>query len=145
MRGMFVILLIVIQLPLFAQKKIISGKVVNETDNEPLSGVSVILKSSQSGVITNNDGNFKIEANPNDVLLVSIVGFSSQSIPVKGRTEINISLKSEAGSLSDVVLVGSRGLGRAKTETAVPVDVIKMSDISLSTAKMDVTSILLQY
>jgi iron complex outermembrane receptor protein len=142
MRGMFVILLFIIQLPLFAQKKIISGKVVNEADNEPLSGVSVILRSSQSGVITNNDGNFKIEANPNDVLLVSIVGFSSQSIPVKGRSEINISLKSEAGSLSDVVLVGSRGVGRAKTETAVPVDVIKMSDISLSTAKMDVTSIL---
>ena len=141
-KSIFILMLILIQNSSFAQKKMITGRIVNDATNEPLSGVSVIVQSSQSGVITNNDGIFKIDANPNDVLVISFVGFSNQVIPIKGKSEINVALKMLAGSLSDIVLVGSRGVGRAKTETPVPVDVIKMSDISLSTAKMDVTSIL---
>ena len=135
-------MLISIQFPAFAQKKSISGRIVNDVNNEPLSGVSVVVQFSQSGVTTNDDGIYTIEANANDVLVISFVGFSNQLIPVKGRSEINVSLKMETGNLSDIVVVGSRGSGRAKLETTVPVDVIKMSDVGFSSAKMDITSIL---
>ncbi|MEO9012469.1 MAG: TonB-dependent receptor plug domain-containing protein, partial [Ginsengibacter sp.] len=141
-KGIFILIIIGLQFPVFAQKKSISGRVVNDSNNEPLSGVSVVVQSSQAGVITNNDGIYKIDANTNDVLVISFVGFSNQLIPIKGRSEINISLKMEAGNLSDIVVLGSRGAGRAKLETTVPVDVIKMSDVGFSSAKMDVTSIL---
>ncbi len=134
--------LIMSQFSVFAQKKSISGKVTDNATGEPLTGVSVILKSSNAGVITNDLGIFKIEATPDDVLLVSIVGYAGQSVKIGGRTDINISLASAANSLSDVVLVGSRGTGRVTTETPVPVDVVKINEISLTTAKMDLTSIL---
>ena len=142
LQGIFISLLIIIQLPLSAQNKSISGVVKDDATGEPLSGVSVIVEATHSGVITNNDGIFKIEAKSKDILLISIIGYSSQSIPVNGRTEINIGLKSSSTNLSDIVLIGSRGAGRAKTETAVPVDVVKISDVSMATAKMDLTSIL---
>ncbi len=135
-------ILIVLQLPLFAQKISIKGKITNAANNEPLSGVSVIVGSTHAGVISNNDGLFTIEANPNDLLLVSIIGFLTQSVEVKGRTEINIIMSQSISTLNDIVLVGSRGGGRSKIETPVPVDVLNMKDISFGTAKMDMTSLL---
>lgn len=142
MKVFITLLIIAIQFPVFAQKKLVTGKITNEINGEPLTGASVIIQASQSGVITNNNGIYKIEAGPNDVLIVSMIGFSLQMVPVNNRSEINVTLQPSASSLSDIVLVGTRGMGRARIETPVPVDVVKMKDISQTTAEMNVTSLL---
>lgn len=141
-KPLFVFILIALQLPLFAQKISISGKITNAVNNEPVSGASVIIKSTQSGVITNNDGLYRIVAGANDILVISIVGFVSQSIPVNGRQEINVALDPMVGTLGEIVLVGSRSGGRSSIETPVPVDVINVKAISQVSAKMDMTSLL---
>ena len=129
-----------ISLPLVAQQPI-TGKV---TDNKgiPLPGVSVKVKGTSRGTSTNDVGNFSIQAAPNDQLEISIVGYKSQTISVGTNTPLNINLESEITELGEIVFVGTRAGGRAKTETPVPVDIIKINDLGLPTAKMDLTSVL---
>ncbi|HEY4338242.1 MAG TPA: TonB-dependent receptor plug domain-containing protein, partial [Puia sp.] len=126
---------------LYAQTTI-TGKIVDSKDGGPLSGASVRVKSTKIGTATANDGTFKLTAKPDDVLEVSLIGYSLQSVPVNGRTELTVGLVLVSSELSEIVFVGTRGAPRAKTETPVPVDVIKINQVDMPTAKMDITSIL---
>ncbi|MEO6357738.1 MAG: TonB-dependent receptor, partial [Ferruginibacter sp.] len=103
---------------------------------------SVKIKSSKKGITSGNDGTLKIQASVNDVLEVSSVGYKLQSITLGTQTEITVAMVATPVELGDIVVLGTRGAGRAKTETAVPVDVIKINQVGLPTAKMDLTSIL---
>ncbi|CAN5605585.1 TonB-dependent receptor [soil metagenome] len=126
---------------LFAQQ-IFTVKVTDAANGNPLSNASVKIKSSKKGITSGNDGTLKIQASVNDVLEVSSVGYKLQSITLGTQTEITVALVATPVELGDIVVLGTRGAGRAKTETAVPVDVIKINQVGLPTAKMDLTSIL---
>ncbi|MEJ8842188.1 TonB-dependent receptor [Lacibacter sp. H375] len=127
--------------PVFAQKQTVRGKVTDKSGN-PLEDVSVLIKSTRTGTATDKDGNFSIEAAATDVLVFSIVGYKTLEERVGTNTSMNISLESGSTDLGEVVLVGTRRLGRVKTETPVPVDVVNIGQAALPTARMDVTSIL---
>lgn len=60
-----------------AQNKTIEGRVLTDT-GEPLTGVSVVIKGTTTGVITDIDGNFNLQAAPEDVINVSFIGFDTQ-------------------------------------------------------------------
>jgi iron complex outermembrane receptor protein len=126
---------------LFAQITI-SGKVTDAGTGAPLADVSVRIKSSQRGTFTNRDGLFSIMATSNDVLEISFIGYKMQTVAIEGRSSISIVLTAEISELNEVVFVGTRGAARAKTETPVPVDVIKMNQVTMPTARMDITSII---
>ena len=126
---------------LFAQQ-LFTVKVTDATTGNPLSNASVKIKSTKKGVTANNDGTLKIQANPNDVLEITNVGYISQLVTLTNQTDITVGLETSQVELGDIVVLGTRGAGRAKTETAVPVDVIKINQVGLPTAKMDLTSIL---
>ncbi len=140
-RLFFLTSLIVSSYALFAQQ-VITGKVTDTKTGNPLMGVSVKVRSTKKGTTTNNEGVFKIQANTNDVLEISSIGYANRSVNVNGLAEITVSLEPASTELGEIVFVGSRGAGRAKTETAVPVDVIKINQVGLPTAKMDLTSVL---
>ena len=124
----------------FAQQTV-TGK-VTDSNGSPLTGVSVKVKGTNRGTQTNNTGEFSIQAGADDELEITIVGYKKQSIKVGGSSSLAISLESEITELGEIVFVGTRGGGRAKTETPVPVDVIRINQIGLPTAKMDLTSVL---
>ncbi|MBW8683705.1 TonB-dependent receptor [Chitinophaga rhizophila] len=126
----------------FAQKQRITGKVTDATTGVPLEGITVRVKQAATGTLTTKDGAFAIEATSDDVLEFSAIGFRLQSVPVNGRTVVDVQLASTVSELSQVVLVGSRSGGRARIETPVPVDVISMSQTAYPTAKMDLTALL---
>lgn len=132
---------ILLFLPAFAQKQTIRGKVTDKSGN-PLENVSVLIKSTRTGTATGKDGNFSIEAAATDVLVFSIVGYKTVEERVGTNTTLNITLEAGSTDLDEVVLVGTRRLGRVKTETPVPVDVVNIGQAALPTARMDVTSIL---
>ncbi len=119
----------------------ITGK-VTDSKGIPLSGVSVKVKGTSRGTATNDVGNFSIQAAPNEDLEISIVGYKTQTVKVGTNTPLSVSLESEITELGEIVFVGTRGSGRAKTETPVPVDIIKINELGLPTAKMDLTSVL---
>lgn len=125
-----------------AQKQTITGKIVDSKSGSPISGASIVVRSTKTGTTSSNDGSFSIMAANNDVLEISVVGYKTSVIQVNGRTNISISLESSAETLSELVLVGTRRNGRVKMETPVPVDVVNVGQISVTTARTDITSIL---
>lgn len=83
----------------------IKGRVTDE-NGAPMHGVSVVLKGTQTGTTTDASGTFSLTVpDHKGVLVFSIIGFESQEAAIDSRTEINIILKAEAGSLEDVVVV----------------------------------------
>ncbi len=85
----------------------IKGTVSSEEDGQGIPGVSVTIKGTQKGVLTNVDGGYTIVLpSPNTTLLFSSVGFEPQEAIVGNRTQVNIKLKSNNKTLNEVVVVG---------------------------------------
>ena len=84
----------------------VSGQVVDQ-DGEALIGATVKIKGAQTGVITDFDGNFSIDAPANATLVVSYVGYKDREIAVRGRAILEaIQMESDAMMLEQVVVVG---------------------------------------
>ncbi len=84
----------------------VSGKVTDET-GEPLPGVTVIIKGTTNGTVTNIDGNYTIPNMSEDAILVfSFVGMLSQNIPVGTQYSIDVTMKADAIGIEEVVAVG---------------------------------------
>lgn len=85
----------------------IKGKVTDATTNEPLVGCNVLLKDSQKGTSTDASGNYSISV-PNEkaVLVFGFIGFTKQEVVVGNRSTVDVSLKSDANELSQVVVIG---------------------------------------
>ncbi|MFV0247992.1 MAG: TonB-dependent receptor [Tenacibaculum sp.] len=132
-----VFLAFLISLTTLAQQ--VSG-IVYDNQSNPLPGVSVLLKGTKIGTITDIDGKYYIKASLGDILVFSYIGFETQQKTVKSTT-LNISLK--AGfELDDVVIVGSRNANRTVTNTPVAVDILNMVDLVQFTPQVSVTEIL---
>lgn len=117
-------------------------KVTDGKTGDPVTSATVVIKATNKGASTNNDGVFIITAKPNDVLEVSSIGYKPQLVKLSSASEVNVVLEPASLDLGDIVVVGTRGAARAKTETAVPIDVIKINQVGTPTAKMDFTSVL---
>ncbi|MFM6941915.1 MAG: carboxypeptidase-like regulatory domain-containing protein, partial [Aquirufa sp.] len=94
----------------FAQTKI-GGKVTDADSKEPLIGVSIGVKGAVTGTISDSKGNFSLSTNKPGALtiVISMVGYERQEIPVKGnKTDFQIALKEQATLGQDVVVSASR-------------------------------------
>lgn len=88
------------------QQKTITGTVTDE-NSQPLPGVTVIIKGTTNGTVTNMDGNYSISGYPEDATLVfSFVGMKTQEIPVAGKTNINVILAEDAIGIEEVIAIG---------------------------------------
>jgi TonB-dependent starch-binding outer membrane protein SusC len=91
----------------FAQNRpTVSGKVTSGSDNNPLPGVSILVKGTTNGVATDANGNFSLQASGTDVLVVSFIGFVTQEVTVGNRSTINITLREDQKMLNEVVVTG---------------------------------------
>ena len=97
---------LLISFNVFAQSsKSISGTVVDAT-NEPVVGVSVLVKGTPNGAITDTDGNFQINVTDNAILVISYIGYVTQEVPVAGKNEVHIVLLEDNKLLNEVVVIG---------------------------------------
>ena len=96
---------------------------VNDEAGEPIIGATVKVQGTNTGAITDFNGNFQIQAASNATLNISYVGYVPQSVKVAGKTNITVVLKEDAQMLNDVVVVGY--------------GTMKKSDISGSVATVD--------
>ena len=86
--------------------KTLTGRVTDEK-NEGLPGVSVILKGSQRGTVTDVEGRYKIDVPENGAVLVfSFVGYLSQEVRVGNQTLVNVNLKADSKVLDEIVVIG---------------------------------------
>lgn len=103
---MLIVLFTSITSSLFAQsKQLVSGN-VSTLDNTPLPGVSVIVKGTTVGVVTDVNGHFAIEASSTDILVFSFIGMASEEVPVGNQTTVDITMMDDIKTLSEVVIVG---------------------------------------
>jgi len=90
----------------------ISGRVTSAADNIGLPGVSIGVRGTTTGAITDAEGNFTLQAAADAVLVVSYIGFKSQEVPVNGQSQISISLATDEKQLEEVVVTGYGELRR---------------------------------
>lgn len=84
----------------------VSGRVSDEK-GDPVPGVSVMVKGSTKGTITDAEGNYTLDvADPHAVLVFSFVGYVPQEIPVENRTRIDLVLSLDEQKLDEIVVVG---------------------------------------
>lgn len=94
------------QASLNKQQPIVTGKATDD-HGQPMVGLTVVVKGTTIGAITDLDGVYSIKVNSlEDTLLFSFVGYISQEIPIMGRTNINLSMKEDAIALVEVVAIG---------------------------------------
>ena len=105
-----------------AQDKTISGVVRSATDNEPLIGVSVLVKGTTNGTITDFDGKYSLSVKTGDVLVFSYIGYVTQGITITNQTTLNVTLKEDTETLEEVVVVGY-GTMKKKLVTGATVQV----------------------
>lgn len=87
------------------QARRMTGTVYNGTDNMALAGASVSLKGTQVGVATNARGKFALQVNENDVLVFSFVGMKTLELPVKGKSEMSVTLHAAIKSMDELIVV----------------------------------------
>ena len=90
-----------------AQTSKISGLVQDSETKQPLAGASVVAKGNIAGTITNATGSFEITTS-STTLIISLVGYDRQEVKINSNSFINISLKSSAEELDQVVISASR-------------------------------------
>jgi TonB-linked SusC/RagA family outer membrane protein len=84
----------------------VKGKVISLTDNSPLPGVNVVIKGTTNGTTTDANGEYAIQATPEDVLVFSFIGFLSEEAKVGTQTKIDMMLSQSLEELLEVVVVG---------------------------------------
>ena len=124
-------MLLCLSFPALAQKITVTGTVVDPV-GEPLTGASIIAEGTTMGTAADIDGNYRIEVEPNAVLVVSYVGYDTQRIAVEGRNEINITLSENTVMLKEVVAIGY-GVVK-KSDATGSVAVVKPDDIEAGIA-----------
>ena len=90
-----------------AQQDYWKGQVKDAVSGEPMIGVSVRVKGTGSGTITDFDGNFTVKASKGDILVISYVGYKTLELDLKNKTTLGvISLGEDTETLEEVVVVG---------------------------------------
>ncbi len=113
---------------MMAQEKLtVTGTVVDSYE-EPLIGVSVLVKGSGTGMSTNIDGEFSIKAAVGDILQFSYIGFTPQEVKVNGPGPYNIVLKEDTQVLDEVV-VTAMGINRKESSLTYATQQVKGEDL----------------
>ena len=130
------VMVLCLSFPALAQKITVSGTVVDPT-GEPLIGASVLAQGTTVGVATDFDGNYRLEVDANGSIVVSYVGYNTQTIAVNGQTTINVTLQENTVMLQEVVAIGY-GVVK-KSDATGSVAMVKPDDIEagLATSAQD--------
>ena len=102
-----------------AQTVKVSGTVLEGETNSPLPGVTIQVKNTGTGTLTDFDGTFSLEVTPQDILVFSFIGFADQEIIVGENRDFSISLMPESTRLGEVLVIGYGTQSRANITSSV--------------------------
>ena len=111
------------------QEMEISGTINDAGDNLPLPGVSVMVKGTSNGTLTNDAGQFTLTVNTNDILVISFIGYTTQEIRVAGSQQVyNITLQPSTSNLDEVIVTGYSS--QRKKDLTGAVSVVNVSEMN---------------
>lgn len=103
---LLVFLFVLLSLAGYSQGSLVTGKVTDE-NGEAMPGVSVQLKGTNTGAITDSEGNYSLQnVTNNAVIVVSFIGYATQEITIGSQTTINVRLAPDLKALEEVVVIG---------------------------------------
>lgn len=108
---------------------LVTGKVTDANDGQPLIGCNVRVKDKNIATITDIDGNYSIKIGENDVLIFSYIGYGTKQKMPGSSSKMNISLSNNSISLDDVVVTGYQVMKKYNVTGAV--NTINSKDIEL--------------
>ncbi len=114
----------------------VSGTITSEEDGLPLIGVTVIVKGTEKGTVTDIEGKYKIDANDGDVLVFSYISFKTEEVTVNGTTAIDLVMKTDVAQLDQVVVIGYGSSKRSHLTGAISKVTSKELE-ELPTARVD--------
>ncbi|MDP4208829.1 MAG: SusC/RagA family TonB-linked outer membrane protein [Bacteroidota bacterium] len=89
------------------QQQKVTGTVVDETTGEAIPAVTIMIKGTQKGTVTDVNGKYSIDiSSPDAILTFSFIGYASETVSVAGKSTIDIKLKPDVKKLEEVVVVG---------------------------------------
>ena len=107
MKQYLFILLSFFTVSLFAQQVKLTGKVISANDKQPMIGLTVIVKGTNNGTMTDLDGNYTLtNVSKNATIVFSMVGYKAQEIKLNGQSSINLEMTENVSSLDEVVVIG---------------------------------------
>ena len=89
----------------FAQNRQVTGKVA-DAQGKPVAGATIMIDGTSTGTTSAADGRFSISAPANGTLVISFIGFETQSVAISGKTTVNVTLVEDAHAIDDVVVTG---------------------------------------
>jgi TonB-linked SusC/RagA family outer membrane protein len=112
-----------------AQDRTVSGRITSAEDGSPLPGVTVVVKGTTTGTITDTDGNYRLSV-PQDgqVLVFSFIGFATYETEIGSRNDISIQMNPETTQLGEVV-VTAVGIETNKAQLGYSIENVKADDI----------------
>ena len=122
---LFSILMFVFSSSILAQAIMVKGN-VRDAAGKPIAGVSVTISGSNKGTITDERGDFSLQAAENASLVFSFNSYETKIVSVKGQSNLSVSLKAESASLNEVVVIGY-GTQKKKDLTGVSGSFCKFS------------------
>lgn len=135
MKQLIILFFIICSLPSIAQIKV-SGIVMEKTEsgNLPLPGVTITIVGSSRGVLSGDNGDFTIDAKPEDKLSLSFIGFENQIVEINGRTKIDILMVSKSEELDAVTVVA---FGKQKKESVIgSITTVDSKDIKVPSSNL---------
>ncbi len=114
-----------------AQTKVVSGVVTSADDGTPIPGVSVSVKGTTLGTVTNMDGKFELQVPQNaQTLTFSFVGMETQDVSIVGATNVNFAMKSSTIAVGEILVTGAYETKRAAKSTASQTQVISSEQLN---------------
>lgn len=126
-KNLLLIIFLAISLAGFTQ----TTGVVYDEDGYALPGVSIVIKGTTQGTVSDTDGKYEISANADVTLVFTFIGFLTQEVDVKGRAKINVYLAPDIVKLDEVVVMGYSSKTRNEISSAVSVlDAKQLLDVT---------------
>lgn len=111
----------------FAQVKI-TGTVTDASNQSTIPGVSIVVKGTTTGTMTDIDGKYALDVDSKAILVFSFIGFTTQEFPVQGKTKIDVSLSPEAQLLDQLIVTGYSV--QKKVDVTGAISVVEMKKIA---------------
>ena len=125
---------------IYAQSYQVEGR-VTDADNQPLPGVSVVIEGTSRGTTTDFNGQYEVKVNLSENLIFSYVGYNTKKLQMDGTKTFNVVLTSGV-ALNEVVVIGTRNPSRTAVDTAVPVDIINVTELVSAGPQVNLNQIL---
>lgn len=132
MKNIKISILIMLVLVIFTvgadAQALVGGKVT--ADGEPLPGVTILIKGTQDGTVTNANGRYELNAESDEILVFRFIGYLTEEIQVGSQSEINVELSLDIAQLDEVVVVGYGS--QRKKEITGAISVVETEELQKS-------------